>query len=206
MNFDPSRRRILGGALAAAALASLAACTATASGQTTGKVAPNGAKPTASTSAAAKAAHRTTTQPSTVTTTTPPATPSSAANGTVTVNKANQYAAAVKVLHQHGYDPMGTKANWHSDHQLNAIAGVLHTSGDGKFQHLFFFVNGRYIGMDQTNPSAQIQVANTSNNLATATYGVFKSSDALCCPSSTQSVRFQWNGSKLVPIDPLPSR
>lgn len=103
-----------------------------------------------------------------------------------------------------GYDPFTPALAWNPDHHLNAIVGILKTSGDGKYQHAFFFVDGRYIGTDTTKPSAEIGVKNTADDLVTATYGIFKPTDALAAPSSHRSVRFEWNGSKLVPLDPIP--
>jgi hypothetical protein len=103
-----------------------------------------------------------------------------------------------------GYDPFTPATAWHSDHQLNAIVGILKTSGDGKYQHAFFFLNGHYIGTDTAKPSADIAVNNTAGDLVTTTYGIFKPTDALAAPSSYRSVRYEWNGSKLVPLDPIP--
>ncbi len=170
-------RRVVGGALAVSALVGLSACGSSGS-HSAGSVAPVRAR-----LAAADAV-------------------SSAQNPTATAP--NTYAAASKVVDRLGYDPSTAASAWHSDHHLNAIVGILKKSADGKYQRTFFFVDGRYIGTDTAKPSADIGVKNTAADLVTASYGIFQPSDALCCPSSHRSVRYEWNGSKLVPLDPIP--
>lgn len=134
-------------------------------------------------------------------------TPSTAApNPTSTTpaqNGAAELAAARKVLQDKGYDSYGGRF-WNSDRQLNALVGVLHKSTDGHYQHLFFFVSGRYIGMDATAPSGSIRIVGATNDVITVSYGIYQPTDALAAPSSRRQVRFEWTGSSLVPLDPIP--
>ena len=46
-----------------------------------------------------------------------------------------------------------------------------------------------------------------TNQTITVSYLIYKPRDALCCPSGgKQTVRYHWNGSRLVPFDPIPPR
>ncbi|HEX3811908.1 MAG TPA: LppP/LprE family lipoprotein [Mycobacteriales bacterium] len=182
MTTDRSRR-LMGGALGVATLALAVACSSSAGAAAPGPAATGGGAPATSVSPGAPTTHPVPAR---------------------TVTPADSYAAARRVVQRHGFDPVGTAAGWHSHHRLNAIGGVLSASADGKYQRVFLFVDGRYIGLDASAPSGSLQAANTSDDVVTVTYGLFAPSDALCCPSSTRSVRFQWTGGKLVPLDPIP--
>ena len=203
--------RFVGGSAAIAALAVLSACGAN-THESHGVLDPAGARPAAavnrhlatpsSSAASSPAPHApsaTTPVATTPSPSAPTAAPRSAAPGT---SADGGYQGAQKLVERMGFDP--EIAPWHADHRLNAIGGVLKASADGHFQRVFFFVNGRYIGLDSTQPSGSVQVANTSYDLVTVTYAIYQPSDALCCPSSRQSVRYQWTGTKLVPLDPIP--
>jgi hypothetical protein len=120
-----------------------------------------------------------------------------------TLRGAAQLAAARKVVQGKGYDSYNGQF-WNSGHRLNALIGVLHESADGKYQHVFFFVDGHYIGIDAIRPSASIRIVRASNDVITVSYGIFKPTDALAAPSSHQQVRYEWTGTKLVPLDPIP--
>lgn len=137
------------------------------------------------------------------TTSTPSDAVSNHTSTTPALTGAAQLAAARKVVQNKGYDSYDGQF-WNSDHHLNALAGVLHESTDGHYQHLFFFVDGRYIGMDATAASGDVRIVGASNDVITVSYGIYKPTDALAMPSSRQQVRFEWTGSKLVPLDPIP--
>jgi hypothetical protein len=78
-------------------------------------------------------------------------------------------------------------------------------SGDGYGQQAFFFVNGRYIGTDASQPSATLRVVGQGDTEVTLAYPLYRDGDPLCCPGAGQArVRFQLNNGKLTALDPIP--
>jgi hypothetical protein len=88
---------------------------------------------------------------------------------------------------------------------LRVLVATKNGSGDGYAKRAFFFVGGRYIGTDTSDDSAGIRVEGQSDSTVTIAYALYGKNDALCCPGGTARVRYQWNGSRLVPLDPIPS-
>lgn len=114
-------------------------------------------------------------------------------------------SAASAVLHAHGYTPAST-ADYHPGQTLAVLVGVRQGSADAHVQQAFFFVNGRFVGTDTRDPSAQIRVTGQSDTSVTLSYGLYRPRDALCCPSGgDRSVRFQLDNGHLAPLDPIPS-
>jgi hypothetical protein len=105
-----------------------------------------------------------------------------------------------------GYTPFSdAAATWDPTAPINVILGTLTGSADGYNQWAFFFVGNRYIGHDTKDPSITISVASRTPSVITLTYTIYRPSDPLCCPTSgSQDVRYQWNGSQLIPLDPIP--
>jgi hypothetical protein len=89
---------------------------------------------------------------------------------------------------------------------LRVLIGTRKGSGDGYAKRAFFFVGGRYLGTDTSDDSANIRVAAESPTRVTLAYALYGPDDALCCPGGTAIVRYEWNGSKLLPLDPIPPR
>jgi len=86
------------------------------------------------------------------------------------------------------------------------LIGVRTGSGDGYGQQAFFFVNGRYIGTDASQPSAALRVVGQGDTEVTLAYPLYRSGDALCCPSrGHRQVHFQLDNGKLTALDPIPS-
>jgi uncharacterized protein YcfL len=112
---------------------------------------------------------------------------------------------AVAKVRAQGYrvdDP----SSYHSGDTLRVLVGTKADSGDGYAKRAFFFVGGRYIGTDTSDDSAQLRVENASGSDVTIAYAIYGRNDALCCPGGTATVRYQWDGSRLVPLDPIPPR
>lgn len=112
---------------------------------------------------------------------------------------------AVAKVRAQGYrvdDP----STYHSSDTLRVLVGTKADSGDGYAKRAFFFVGGRYIGTDTSDDSAQIREEGASGSSVTLAYALYGKGDALCCPGGTATVRYQWNGSRLVPLDPIPPR
>jgi hypothetical protein len=156
-----------------------------------------------------------TTPPSTTTTkATPTTTPSGSATATtggvastVTTGPASasgagggSLAAAEATVSAKGYTPSVTYS-YKPSSTLGVILGM-RAPGD---ERAFFFVNGRFIGTDTSDPSAGLTVTGQSDTSATISYLLFKPGDKLCCPSSHATVTYALDNGKLEPQGPIPS-
>jgi hypothetical protein len=159
-------------------------------------------------------------QPSTGTTSRPPHTTSSPQSGSASTPTATRSApepaftqqerggegvrAATALLRAKGFSPTNA-ADYHAHQALEVLIGMHSASGDGYGQQAFFFVNGRYIGTDASQPSATLRVVSQSDTEVTLSYPLYRNGDALCCPGGGQTkVRFQLNNGKLTALDPIP--
>ncbi len=78
-------------------------------------------------------------------------------------------SAAEAVLHSHGYaaaDP----SQYREDQALRVLIG----SRTGDQEQAFFFINGRFIGTDTKEPSADIQLIAQSDTEVTLGYGLYR--------------------------------
>lgn len=186
----PSRRRILLVlAPAALALLVLAGC-------------GGGDEPT-SAAAPTETVTRTVTAPATTPTTT------GAGSTTTAPTPPNPDAtlslqAAEQVLDARGYAPLGER-DWRPDQPLKVLLGVSH-SADPRAEQAFLFVGGTFIGTDTKDPSASIEVTAQDGDSVTLGYALYRPSDAVDSPTGgTAEVTYAWNGTRLVPQDPIPS-
>ena len=109
-------------------------------------------------------------------------------------------STATAVLHARGYTPANT-SDYHSSQALRVLIGVRTGSGDGYGQQAFFFVNGRYIGTDASQPSAALRVVGQGDTEVTLAYPLYRSGDPLCCPSrGHRQVHFQLDNGKLTAL------
>jgi hypothetical protein len=111
--------------------------------------------------------------------------------------------AAVTVLRGLGYLPT-READYDPTHTLRVLVGYRNGDPLGP-RRAFFFVGGRYIGNDSTAGSTSLKVGKAADRSVTLAYGVFAPGAKVCCPSSTTTVRFRWDGSALTPVGPIPS-
>jgi hypothetical protein len=111
---------------------------------------------------------------------------------------------AMAVLASKGFTANDTSV-YHPNQTLRVLIGTGAHSNDGYDKQAFFFVDGRYLGTDAKQPSAQVQVVSQSDTEVTLAYSLYRSSNPLCCPGGGQAkVRFQLNNGQLTPLDPLP--
>jgi LppP/LprE lipoprotein len=166
------------------------------------------------------------TVPAAKTTTTPPSTTSSSSQGageqTATATRTapgpafaqhggapaeaagEEAAAAVAVVKSHGYTPSST-SEYHPKQTLRVIVGTLTGSADGYNQRAFFFLDGRYIGTDTSQPSASIRVVSQSDTEVTLGYALYRPGDPLYRPGGGEAVvHFQLNDGQLTPLQPIP--
>jgi hypothetical protein len=182
----PSHRRILS-ALAPAALALLAL------------VGCGGDEPT-SASVATRTVTRTVTVPATTSATSTAATPATTPDPKASLS----LHAAEQLLDTHGYAPLGER-DWRPDQSLKVLLGVSR-SADPRAEQAFFFVGDTFIGTDTKDPSGQIEVAAQDGDSVTLSYGLYRRSDQIDVPTGgTAEVTYAWNGTSLVPRDPIPS-
>lgn len=114
-------------------------------------------------------------------------------------------AQALQVVRAHHYTPADQTPPWYPRHMLNAIVGYPSDTADGHSQFAFFFVGDKYIGTDTSDPSIGMQFVSGTDTTVTVKYFLYRSADPLCCPTGgTASVRYEWDGHKLVALDPIP--
>jgi hypothetical protein len=153
------------------------------------------ARPTAGQSAAAQGANTTRTAPEPAFT---------AHGGTSAEASGAEAAAAVAAVKGQGYSPNNV-SEYHPSQTLRVLLGTRTGSADGYDQRAFFFLDGKYIGTDASQPSASIRVLGQSDTEVVLAYALYRSHDALCCPSGGQAaVHFQLNDGKLAPLQPIP--
>lgn len=105
-------------------------------------------------------------------------------------------SAAEAVVQAKGFT-VNAASDYHPDQTLRVLVGTRTGSAVGNGQQAFFFVDGRYIGTDAKQPSAQINVVSQSDTEVALAYALASGGQA--------TVRFQLNNGKLVPLGPIPS-
>lgn len=112
--------------------------------------------------------------------------------------------AAVAVVKNRGYTPNDT-AEYHPDQTLRVLVGTRNGATAGYNEQAFFFVDGKYIGTDSSEPSASIRVVSQSDTEVAIAYALYRPHDTMCCPSGGETtVHFQLNNGQLMPAQPIP--
>jgi hypothetical protein len=117
---------------------------------------------------------------------------------------------ALAVVSRKGYDAsdyaienVPDEATWEAT-KLRVLLGV-RTPSDSYDQRAFFFLRDRYLGTDARLPSARISLAAQADSTVTIEYTLYRRQDPLSDPTGgSASVRYHWNGKRLVPMDPIP--
>lgn len=85
------------------------------------------------------------------------------------------------------------------------LLGTRTGSADGYDQRAFFFLDGKYLGTDSSQPSASIRIVSQADTEVVLGYALYHSHDPLCCATGGQAtVHFQLNNGQLVPLQPIP--
>jgi hypothetical protein len=138
-----------------------------------------------------------TASPSTTRTATAPAFTHQGGTGTTTSGEgAEGLSAAEAVVQAKGFTA-ASPSDYHPNQTLRVLVGTRTGSAEGNGQQAFFFVDGRYIGTDAKQPSAQIHVVGQGDTEVTLAYSLSSGGQA--------TVRFQLNNGKLAALDPIPS-
>lgn len=171
---------------------------------------------TTGTAAQAPAAPAQPTTPATTTSSTPTTTASAGNGGTAasTTRTATEPAftsqpssaegvgAAIAAVRTAGFTPVNA-ADYHASQTLRVLIGSRSGASDAK--KAFFFVDGRFIGTDASEPSAMVAVAAQGDTEVTLSYSLYNIADSLCCPGAGHAnVTFQLNNGKLVALGAIP--
>lgn len=128
----------------------------------------------------------------------------SAASGT-SGSLASSVAKAGSVVRAAGYTPI-SYGGFDPGNDLSVIIGVLSTSADGHPQRAFLFHLATFIGYDTPQPSAAIRWIWSTDQVVALQYDLYHPDDPMCCPTAGgDTVRYQWNGTGVTPLDPIPS-
>ena len=138
-----------------------------------------------------------TASPSTTRTATAPAFTHQGGTGTTTSGEgAEGLSAAEAVVQAKGFTT-NAASDYHPNQTLRVLVGTRTGSAEGNGQQAFFFVDGRYIGTDAKQPSAQINVVSQGDTEVALAYALAGGGQA--------TVHFQLNNGKLVPLGSIPS-
>ncbi|HEY7619133.1 MAG TPA: LppP/LprE family lipoprotein [Solirubrobacteraceae bacterium] len=79
---------------------------------------------------------------------------------------------------------------------ITAFGGVLN-SADGTGEIVLLFRNLRFLGWASAYDAVHLGVG-TSGSAIAVTYGVYSGNDPFCCPHARKTVRYRWNGKRIV--------
>jgi LppP/LprE lipoprotein len=111
--------------------------------------------------------------------------------------------AAIATVKGQGYTP-NDPSEYHPEQTLRVLTATRSGSGGGYEQRAFFFVDGRYIGTDSSQPSGSIKVLAQGATSVTLAYGLYQPGESPCCPGSQSTVRFELDNGRLQALDPIP--
>jgi hypothetical protein len=117
---------------------------------------------------------------------------------------------ALAVVSRKGYDASDYASEYVSDEAiweattLRVLLGV-RTPSDSYDQRAFFFLRDRYLGTDTRLASARISLVAQTDKTVPVEYALYRRRDPLATPTGgSATVRYHWNGRRLVPKDPIP--
>jgi len=89
---------------------------------------------------------------------------------------------------------------------FNVLIGVCRGSNDDYCHLAFFFYKGKYVGTDTRDPSIDVSLEWADGNTIALEYTLYHKNDPLSSPTAgATTVRFQWDGTKLKVLDPIPT-
>jgi LppP/LprE lipoprotein len=112
--------------------------------------------------------------------------------------------AAVADVEAQGYSPVSLASD-RADRELRVLIGAPAGAPEGG-RRAFFFLNRSYLGTDTVENSARVRVLERGGRRwATLQYRLYDATDEACCPSGDRfTVRFEFDGSGIQPLDPMP--
>jgi hypothetical protein len=114
-------------------------------------------------------------------------------------------ADAIATVEREGYDVTDTNT-YDPSYTVRVLIGIRKGSATAYAQKAFFFLGSRYLGTDTKNESAGIDYAGQEDLTVSLTYALYRPEDPNCCPAGGEkTVRYHWNGARLIPLDGIPS-
>lgn len=114
------------------------------------------------------------------------------------------YDSEVQKVKDEGYTVYDKRNNDHF--LLHVLIGMRTGTADGYDKRAFFFYQGKYLGTDTNSISARINSPWRDDKTIALEYTLYKKDEPLCCPTGgSKIVRFQWDGTKLNVLDPIPT-
>jgi LppP/LprE lipoprotein len=93
---------------------------------------------------------------------------------------------------------------WMHGVKFNALYGNCRAE-DGRDQHIWFFINGRFVGTDTRNSSREIFGLWRDDTAMAFMYVLYRARDPNCCPTGGgKIVRFRWTGKRVRALDAIP--
>ena len=119
--------------------------------------------------------------------------------------EATQTADAIAVATSKGYADCGTSLYDGFAPHLHVLVCAARGASSTN-QLAFFFADSTYVGTDTSGPSAHISATWRNDNTVALLYVLYRPSDPMCCPTGGGAiVRYHWDGSRLQPLDPIPT-
>jgi LppP/LprE lipoprotein len=81
--------------------------------------------------------------------------------------------------------------------QITGFGAVIADSGDGTGQAVLLFRGAKFLGWASNRLAMRLSVGRSGDAIAVK-YGDFQGDDPSCCPSSKKTVRYSWNGERIV--------
>jgi hypothetical protein len=75
--------------------------------------------------------------------------------------------------------------------------GAVLNSGDGTGEIVLLFRNLKFLGWASAYDAVHLSVK-TSGAAIAVTYGVYSGNDPFCCPHARKTIRYRWNGRRIV--------
>lgn len=118
----------------------------------------------------------------------------------------NTFDAAIELIRKEGYTVFFADRPMYDPSGLNAFIGMCTGSADGHCYKAFFFYKGEYLGTDSFDSSIGIEQVWRDDKTIALYYRLYRKDDPLCCSTAGAAlVRFQWDGTKLKALDPIPT-
>jgi LppP/LprE lipoprotein len=115
--------------------------------------------------------------------------------------------AAEQILRSHGFGGVVRSEHpFRPREPFKVVVGIRPEAADVPGYKAFFFYGNRFVGTDTPDVSAEVFVVRQRGDEITLAYPLYRPPDALPVPTAGRGrVTFRWNGTRVVPLDPIPS-
>jgi LppP/LprE lipoprotein len=121
----------------------------------------------------------------------------------ITPRQLQERSQAVDEVRRQGYTPVSLD-DYKVDHLLRVLIGRPVGSTPPGLR-AFFFVDGKFIGLDATAPSGTLRPGRQLEREITLVYTLYEDGDRDCCPKGGDTrVHFRWTGEALEPREDIP--